>query len=151
MKSSARLGLGLIVVGSLFAFAGCGDDDDSGTDGGGGTTAHGGSAAGGDDHATGGASGDAKCEEIAELCHEVDDGNGPLHDCHVMAEAGNTETCLASYDDCFTRCTAAHEALEGAGGAGGAAAGGASGEGLGGAGGDGAGGVTAAGTAGSAG
>ena len=148
MKSSARLGLGLVVVGSLFVFAGCGDDDDdSGPNGGGGTAAHGGSASAGD--AAGGSAGDAKCEEIAELCHPVDDGDGPLHDCHVGAEAGDAEMCAASHDDCFALCTAAREALEGAGGAGGAAAGGTSGNTAGGVGG--AGGVTAAaGTAGSA-
>jgi hypothetical protein len=137
MKPSARLGLGLIVVGSFFAFAGC-SDDDSDTDGGGGTEAHGGSAAGGDAGAEGGAAGTAKCEEIAELCHPVDDGDGPLHDCHLMAEAGKSETCVASYDDCFAQCTAAHEALEGAGGAvggGSATAGGVGGAPVGGAGG----------------
>lgn len=121
MKSSARLGLGLIVLGSLFAFAGCGDDD-SGTDGGGGTTAHGGSAAGGE--AVGGSSEAAQCEEIAELCHPVDSGDGPIHDCHLMAETGNAANCAAEFDDCMALCQAAHDALEGGGGAGGNSAGG---------------------------
>ena len=144
MKSAARLGLGLVVVASVFAFAGCGDDD-SGTDGGGGT-AHGGSAQGGE--AVGGSSESAQCEEIAELCHPVDSGAGPIHDCHLMAETGNTASCAAQFDDCTELCQAAHDALEGGGGAGGNGAGG---NGAGGAAGDAAGGVTAAGTAGNAG
>jgi hypothetical protein len=194
MKSSARLGLGLVVIGSLFAFAGCGDDDDSGPNGGGGTAAHGGSAAAGeatasggggastsvfecevlgelcheadtgsgpahdchetghvahpdacaeqfdgciatcvtDDAGAGGAAGgeqDSHCAALGELCHPVDDMDGPLHDCHELGHVGNAVTCAAAFDDCAVRCLAAREELEAeeAGGAGGLGSGGVSG------------------------
>jgi hypothetical protein len=128
MKSSLRVCLGLLVVSSLFAFAGCGDDDDDNA-GGGGTKAQ-----GGETHGGGGADGAAKCEEIAHLCHPVDDGDGPLHECHEQSEVGDSAKCEEIYDSCIAQCQAAHDAAEGGAGAGsggvasgGAAAGGAAG------------------------
>gem|GEM_PF-6126959 len=134
---SLRVCLGVLVVSSFFAVAGCGDDDDD-TAGTGGAPAHGGDA-------NGGADGAAKCEEIAHLCHPVDDGDGPLHECHEQSEVGDAATCAEIYDSCLAQCQAAHDAAAGGagGGSGGAASGGASA--------GGAAGANAAGTAGSAG
>lgn len=188
MKSTVRLGLGLVVVSCLFAFAGCGDDDDAADPGsagsagqGGETQAHGGAAAAGleckvigelchaadsgtgtahechetghvghadacaeafdgciafctrdDDGAGGGGGGtaqDGHCAALGELCHEVDDVNGPLHACHELGHVNNSAKCAAGFDACATQCLAARELLEvgeGTGGAGGASSGGAS-------------------------
>ena len=86
----------------------------------------------GDDEGTGGAGGsgpvpDAHCAALGELCHGVDDGDGPLHDCHEVGHVGNAAGCAEAFDDCATQCLAAHEALEE--GAGGGGAGGVSGTG----------------------
>ena len=119
MKSSLRLGMGLLVVGSVFAFAACGDDDDS-HPGAGGTPAEGGQPSGG------AADGASKCEEIAHLCHPVDDGDGPLHACHEQSEVGNAAKCDEIYGACIAECQAAHDAAAqgGGGGAAGVSSGG---------------------------
>lgn len=112
MKTSLRLGLGLLIVSSFFAFAGCGDDDSN--PGTGGTRAAGGQSSGG------AADGASKCEEIAHLCHPVDDGDGPLHACHEQSEVGNASKCDEIYVACIAECQAAHDAAaQGGGGAGG--------------------------------
>ena len=117
MKSSLRLGLGLLIVSSIFAFAGCGDDDS--TPGTGGTSTQGGQSSGG------AADGASKCEEIAHLCHPVDDGDGPLHACHEQSEVGNAAKCEEIYVACMAECQAAHDAAaQGGSGAGGDGAGG---------------------------
>jgi len=77
-----------------------------------------------DDEGAGGAKPDAHCAALGELCHPVDDGNGPLHECHEVGHVGNAAKCAAEFDDCATLCLAAREELEageggGAGGAGG--------------------------------
>jgi hypothetical protein len=80
------------------------------------------------DEGEGGTSGqDSRCAALGELCHPVDDKNGPLHACHELGHVGNAAKCAASFDDCATRCLAARDALEGgeSGGAGGRASGGA--------------------------
>lgn len=86
---------------------------------------------------------DARCAALGELCHPVDDTDGPLHDCHVLGESGN---CASGFAACAELCLAAREAA--AGGEGGAGGGGATehGHGEGGAGGAA---TAAAGTAGS--
>jgi hypothetical protein len=67
---------------------------------------------------------DPHCAALGELCHPVDDKDGPLHECHELGHVNDAEACAASFDDCTTKCLAAREALEeadsgGAGGAGG--------------------------------
>lgn len=70
---------------------------------------------------------DPKCAALGELCHEVDDKNGPLHDCHELGHDGDAAACAAGFDACATKCLAARALLEeptgggGAAGAGGAA------------------------------
>lgn len=84
---------------------------------------------------------DPHCVALGELCHPVDDGDGPLHDCHELGHESDPAVCRAAFDECSSACLAALELIEeGAGGAGGAAAGGAGGAAVGGAG-EGAGGV----------
>ena len=118
MKSALRLGLGLLIGSSFFAFAGCGGDDSN--PGTGGTQAEGGQASGG------AADGASKCEDIALLCHPVDDGDGPLHACHEQSEVGNAAKCEEIYVACMAECQAAHDALaQAGGGAGGGGTGGA--------------------------
>lgn len=64
---------------------------------------------------------DPRCAALGELCHEVDDGDGPLHDCHELGHDGNAAACASGFEDCATRCLVARAALEAAaGGAGGA-------------------------------
>ena len=64
---------------------------------------------------------DPKCAALGELCHPVDDKTGPLHDCHEVGHEGDAAACAAAFDDCATKCLAAHEALEaGEGGSAGA-------------------------------
>lgn len=138
MNSALRVSLGLLVVSSLFAFAGCGDDDDDSANAGGARSQ------GGETQGDAGSDGAATCEEIAHLCHPVDDADGPLHECHEQSEVGNVAKCEEIYESCMAQCQAAHDAAEGGAGAGsgGAAAGGAAA--------GGAAGANAAGTAGSA-
>ncbi|HEX2871915.1 MAG TPA: hypothetical protein VHP33_11675 [Polyangiaceae bacterium] len=124
MKSSLRVGLGLIAVSSLFAFVACGDDDDSPTpaahagSGGEGAAAHGGEGAavhGGEGHG-GAASLALECKVLGTLCHEADTGSGTGHDCHEVGHEGHVDECAEQFDSCIAFCTAE----EGAGGAGGA-------------------------------
>jgi hypothetical protein len=60
---------------------------------------------------------DARCAALGELCHPVDDKDGPLHACHVLGESGN---CAEGFADCAQLCLTARKAVEaGEGGAGG--------------------------------
>jgi hypothetical protein len=143
-KSVAVLATSLVIV------VGCGDDDDdsspsntggasSGGARSGGASSTGGSAAkggsggansGGRSGGTssggmnaggaGGSSDSTECEVIGELCHEVDDGDGPLHDCHQVGHVGDTAVCRQRFASCVTACVDAAEEGEGSGGAGGA-------------------------------
>ena len=36
-----------------------------------------------------------ECEAIAEACHPVDPGTGPIHECHENAEAASTGPCVS--------------------------------------------------------
>jgi hypothetical protein len=126
MKSSLRVGLGLIAVSSLFAFVACGDDDDSPTpaahagSGGEGATAHGGDGQGGHGHSGEGHGGAAtlalECKVIGTLCHEADTGSGTAHDCHEVGHEGRADACAEQFDACITFCTAEDEGNGGAGG-----------------------------------
>jgi hypothetical protein len=49
------------------------------------------------------------CEAITEACHDVDPGDGDIHECHEMSEEGDAATCEAEYDDCIALCEAAEE------------------------------------------
>jgi hypothetical protein len=99
MKSLVRVSLGVLVVGALFAFAGC-SDDDSGDDAAGGA-AQGGTPAQGEGGASAGA---VECEVIGELCHEADSGSGTAHDCHETGHEGKVAACAAAFDGCVSAC-----------------------------------------------
>jgi hypothetical protein len=63
---------------------------------------------------------DPRCAALGELCHPVDDADGPLHECHELGHVNDADACAASFDDCAKRCLVAREALEAGGDAGGA-------------------------------
>jgi hypothetical protein len=79
---------------------------------------------------------DPHCAALGELCHPVDDTEGPLHECHEIGHVGNAANCAAEFDNCATLCLVAREEQEagpegtsgaaGAGGAGGVSSGGVS-------------------------
>jgi hypothetical protein len=54
---------------------------------------------------------DPKCLALGELCHPVDDKDGPLHECHELGHEGDATACAAAFDDCATKCLAARELL----------------------------------------
>lgn len=70
-----------------------------------------------------GAAPDAHCAALGELCHPVDDTDGPLHECHEVGHIGNPQNCATEFDRCATLCLAAREELEAGEGADGGAAG----------------------------
>jgi hypothetical protein len=72
--------------------------------------------------------GKAACEELGAICHDDDDGDGPIAKCHDIGHRGIPEACLAEYDECMRVCTAGGEGGEGHGGAGGESQDGAGGE-----------------------
>jgi hypothetical protein len=76
--------------------------------------------------------GAAACEELGSICHDEDDGDGPIAECHDVGHQAIPEQCLARYDECKQLCTAAGSGHGGAGGeshgAGGESHGGAGGE-----------------------
>jgi hypothetical protein len=55
---------------------------------------------------------DALCAALGELCHEVDDLDGPLHECHEAGHDGVAATCAERFDSCATQCLAARAKLE---------------------------------------
>lgn len=120
MKSSLRVGLGLIAVSSLFAFVACGDDDDSPTpaahagSGGEGATAHGGADGHAGDGHGGAASLALECKVLGTLCHEADTGSGMGHDCHEVGHEGHVDECAEQFDSCITFCTAEETGTGGA-------------------------------------
>jgi hypothetical protein len=59
------------------------------------------------------------CASLGELCHAVDDQDGPLHECHELGHVNDQAVCAGEFDRCAGLCLAAREALEhGGGGAG---------------------------------
>lgn len=49
-----------------------------------------------------------ECAAIAEACHAVDPGSGPIHDCHENAEGEwDRAECTANSASCMTLCAAA--------------------------------------------
>jgi hypothetical protein len=85
--------LATAVIGSAVATGCDGDDDHShshGTSGGGHTSSY------------------PDCNAIIEACHEVDVGEGPIHDCHDKAHAATSEAdCTPIKDNCLAICSAA--------------------------------------------
>lgn len=153
MRRLVQRGLGIVAT-SLLVAVGCGDDDDSTSNtggatgtggqattggssakgGSGGTSSAGSKSTGGTSSAGGGGgvggSGDTtECETIGELCHAVDDGDGPLHECHELGHSSDPAVCHERFPSCIRACVGGEG--EGAGGAnaGGASAGGAGGKG----------------------
>jgi hypothetical protein len=66
---------------------------------------------------------DVRCVALGELCHPVADLARELRECHELGHGNDPERCVASFEDCATRCLAAREELEtpspgGAGGSG---------------------------------
>lgn len=112
----------------LVPLSACGGDDGTGSSGAGGSSSGGATSSSGGTSSTttgsGGMGGEshgasaAQCEAIGELCHPVDDGDGPLHECHDLGHIGDPEVCAERFDDCITMCLAAAEE-HGEGGAGG--------------------------------
>jgi hypothetical protein len=62
----------------------------------------------------------ADCNAITQACHEVDVGDGPIHDCHDKAHAAKSEAdCTPIKDNCLAICAAAkNDAGSGGGGSG---------------------------------
>ena len=136
MTSAARASLGLVVLGSFFAFTACGDDDDDVAGGAGkgaaagesseaGAPSQGGAGQGGSTSlpeagAGGAVHGEASiaCQVLGELCHAADTGSGPAHDCHEVGHVGNAAACEAEFAGCVATCTDANVGGGGAGGAG---------------------------------
>jgi hypothetical protein len=79
MKRSFSIVALLALVGSI-GLAGCGDDDAEATP--------------------------PECEEIAERCHDLDPGSGPIHECHESAETGTAASCTEMRAMCFAVCVA---------------------------------------------
>jgi hypothetical protein len=50
------------------------------------------------------------CTLVGSYCHAVDPGNGPIHDCHEMAHAGDAAWCSANVGQCYALCSAARAA-----------------------------------------
>ncbi|MEZ4393223.1 MAG: hypothetical protein R3A48_19230 [Polyangiales bacterium] len=47
------------------------------------------------------------CEGLGGLCHEVDPGDGPIHDCHEGGHDGDPTWCAANGARCRALCLAA--------------------------------------------
>ncbi|WP_146653862.1 hypothetical protein [Labilithrix luteola] len=52
----------------------------------------------------------ASCQTIIDACHELDVGEGPIHDCHEIGhdatEATGDGECVAKKDECLKTCVA---------------------------------------------
>lgn len=107
MNSLGRACVGLLILGSALAFAGCSDDDDD-APGGAGSSAQGGepsgSAGGGAGASPVVASGEAQCRVIGELCHAADSGTGAAHECHELGHENDGEACTTSFAGCVETC-----------------------------------------------
>lgn len=113
MNHLSRTLLGLPLAGTLF-FAACGDDAEPGTQaavGGSANGSHGGEGQGGEE-----AHGDgpAACEALGSLCHDADEGPGPVGECHDVGHAGDDKECRAQFASCITVCVAAESSAGGA-------------------------------------
>lgn len=52
------------------------------------------------------------CKSIGGLCHEVDPGDGPIHECHEEGHAAEPMWCAANAERCRMLCEAAHRARD---------------------------------------
>jgi hypothetical protein len=53
------------------------------------------------------------CASLGSLCHDVDPGSGPIHDCHEGGHDANPAWCAANAERCYQLCTAAHANVDG--------------------------------------
>jgi hypothetical protein len=97
---------------------GSGTIPDAGADGSasGGSASGGGGAGGGGDggseHSGGSGGTDTgvrQCAELGTICHAVDDGDGPIHDCHTLGHDNDPEVCAENYTRCRELCLSAAE------------------------------------------
>lgn len=44
------------------------------------------------------------CSAILEACHPLDEGTGPIHDCHDLSHDGTEETCAPRKAECLAVC-----------------------------------------------
>jgi hypothetical protein len=102
MISLGRSCIGLLLVNSALAFAGCGDDDEGapGPSASAGATGQGG--AGADPGAV--ASGEAQCKVLGELCHAADSGSGAASECHELGHVGDEAACVSGFAGCVETC-----------------------------------------------
>ncbi len=50
------------------------------------------------------------CQAIIDVCHEVDVGEGAIHDCHELAhDSTSNESCTAKKAECFATCSAGED------------------------------------------
>lgn len=97
------------------AFDGCMSiciESESGSGGGGGASGEGGGSGEGGASAEGSGK-DPYCAALGELCHAVDDEDGPTHECHELGHVNDPEICMEQFDDCATLCLAKREEAEG--------------------------------------
>lgn len=47
------------------------------------------------------------CQEIMDVCHDVDIGEGEIVECHDIAHEDVHEDCVAEQDRCISLCEAA--------------------------------------------
>lgn len=47
------------------------------------------------------------CQAIIDVCHDVDPGSGPIHDCHETAHELNEAACEPIEEECVALCVAA--------------------------------------------
>jgi hypothetical protein len=47
------------------------------------------------------------CADILKACHDKDPGEGPIHDCHNVAEANNATACAEDKPGCLSACAEA--------------------------------------------
>lgn len=80
----------------------CLEDDDAGAGG-----AGAGGASGGENTEK-----DPYCAALGELCHAVDDMDGPTHECHELGHVNDAEQCSARFDECATLCLEKREEAE---------------------------------------
>jgi hypothetical protein len=48
--------------------------------------------------------GDEMCVRLGNICHKVDPGSGPIHECHNIGHDGHVEDCIANYARCIPLC-----------------------------------------------
>lgn len=50
-------------------------------------------------------SGAEMCVQLGNICHKVDPGSGPIHECHNIGHDGVIAKCVANYARCIPLCT----------------------------------------------